>query len=130
MFLDDVRGRAVGRARGHGRARAAAAVGVDVDEEPGVLPHALRRHADRPRHRQHARAGVGRRARGAATATCAPTPCSKASTRRAATIADLAGAGVDFDDVTATLEREGVESFAESFHDALDTLEKKAAELK
>jgi transaldolase len=46
------------------------------------------------------------------------------------TIADLAGAGVDFADVTATLEREGVESFAKSFHDALATLEKKAAELK
>jgi len=45
-------------------------------------------------------------------------------------IADLAGAGVDFADVTATLEREGVESFAKSFHDALDTLEKRAAEVK
>jgi transaldolase len=45
-------------------------------------------------------------------------------------IADLAGAGVDFADVTTTLEREGVESFAKSFHDALATLEKKAAEFK
>jgi transaldolase len=45
-------------------------------------------------------------------------------------IADLAGAGVDFADVTATLEREGVESFAKSFHDALATLEKKASEFK
>ncbi len=45
-------------------------------------------------------------------------------------IADLADAGVDFADVTATLEREGVESFAKSFHDALATLEKKAAEVK
>jgi transaldolase len=46
-----------------------------------------------------------------------------------AVIAGLAGAGVDFDDVTATLEREGVASFSQSFHDALDTLEKKAREL-
>jgi transaldolase len=45
-------------------------------------------------------------------------------------IADLAGAGVDFADVTATLEREGVESFAKSFHDALATLEKKAGEFR
>ncbi len=45
-------------------------------------------------------------------------------------IADLAGAGVDFADVTATLEREGVGSFAKSLHDALDTLEKKSAEFK
>jgi transaldolase len=46
-----------------------------------------------------------------------------------AVIAGLADAGVDFDDVTATLEREGVASFSRSFHDALDTLEKKAREL-
>jgi transaldolase len=44
-------------------------------------------------------------------------------------IDDLAGAGVDFDDVTATLEREGVTSFSGSFHDALDTLEKRRAEV-
>ncbi len=43
---------------------------------------------------------------------------------------DLAEAGVDINDVTATLEREGVDSFAKSFHDALATLEKKATELK
>jgi transaldolase len=42
---------------------------------------------------------------------------------------ELAAAGVDFDDVTATLEREGVASFSASFHDALDTLDKKAREL-
>jgi transaldolase len=45
-------------------------------------------------------------------------------------IAELPGANVDFADVTATLEREGVESFAKSFHDALDTLEKKAGEVR
>ncbi len=47
-----------------------------------------------------------------------------------AVLADLANVGVDFADVTATLEREGVESFAKSYHDALDTLEKKASEIK
>jgi transaldolase len=41
----------------------------------------------------------------------------------------LAEAGVDFDDVTATLEREGVAAFSQSFHDALEALEKKAREL-
>jgi len=45
-------------------------------------------------------------------------------------LAGLADAGVDFADVTATLEREGVESFAKSFHDALATLGKKAADFK
>jgi len=42
----------------------------------------------------------------------------------------LAEAGVDFADVTDTLEREGVDSFSASYHDALDTLEKKAREIK
>jgi len=46
-----------------------------------------------------------------------------------ATIAALPTAGVDFHDVTETLEREGVASFSASFHDALDTLAKKAREL-
>ena len=46
-----------------------------------------------------------------------------------ATMAGLAAAGVDFDDVTETLEREGVAAFSASFHDALDSLEKKAREL-
>ncbi len=43
---------------------------------------------------------------------------------------DLAAAGIDFDGVTETLEREGVDSFAKSFNDALATLEKKAAEFE
>ena len=41
----------------------------------------------------------------------------------------LAGAGVDFADVTATLEREGVASFSTSIHDAFKTLEKRRAEV-
>jgi transaldolase len=44
-------------------------------------------------------------------------------------IRGLADAGVDFDDVTATLEREGVDSFAVSFRDALNTIEKRRAEI-
>jgi transaldolase len=46
-----------------------------------------------------------------------------------AVITGLAEAGVDFDDVTATLEREGVASFSTSFHDAFQTLEKRRAEV-
>jgi transaldolase len=42
---------------------------------------------------------------------------------------DLAAAGVDIDDVTDTLEREGVESFAASFTDAFGTIEKRRAEV-
>jgi transaldolase len=46
-----------------------------------------------------------------------------------AAIAGLADAGVDFSDVTDTLEREGVASFSTSIHDCFNTLEKKRAEL-
>jgi transaldolase len=44
-------------------------------------------------------------------------------------MADLAAAGVDMTDVTDTLEREGVESFANSFKDAFTTIEKRRAEV-
>jgi transaldolase len=46
----------------------------------------------------------------------------------AAMLAALETEGVDFDDVTATLEREGVAAFSASYHDALDTLAKKVRE--
>jgi transaldolase len=46
-----------------------------------------------------------------------------------AVIRGLADAGVDFDDVTDTLEREGVDSFADSFRDAFNTIEKRRAEV-
>ena len=46
-----------------------------------------------------------------------------------AVLAALPGAGVDFADVTTTLEREGVDSFAESYRDALNTIEKRRAEV-
>jgi len=44
-------------------------------------------------------------------------------------IRGLADAGVDFDDVTNTLEQEGVASFSDSFRDALNTIEKRRAEV-
>ena len=44
-------------------------------------------------------------------------------------MADLASAGIDIDDVTDTLEREGVDSFAASFTDAFGTIEKRRAEV-
>jgi transaldolase len=44
-------------------------------------------------------------------------------------MADLAAVGVSYSDVTATLEREGVDSFAKSYADLLDTLGTRAAQL-
>jgi transaldolase len=44
-------------------------------------------------------------------------------------IESLDAVGVDYDDLTATIEREGVDAFARSYQDCLATLEKRAAEL-
>jgi transaldolase len=42
---------------------------------------------------------------------------------------ELAEAGIDYDDVTATLEREGVQKFADSFAELLDGIHTKRGEL-
>ena len=42
---------------------------------------------------------------------------------------DLAAAGVDYDDVTAVLEREGVEKFADSFRELLEGIEARRGQL-
>jgi transaldolase len=42
---------------------------------------------------------------------------------------ELERAGVDYDDVTATLEREGVEKFSDSFSELLDGIRAKSGEL-
>ena len=39
---------------------------------------------------------------------------------------ELAEAGIDYDDVTATLEREGVEKFSDSFGELLEDVRVKA----
>ena len=41
----------------------------------------------------------------------------------------VAEAGVDYDDVVVTLEREGVEKFADSFTELLDGVKAKRGEL-
>jgi transaldolase len=46
-----------------------------------------------------------------------------------ALLKELADAGIDYDDVTATLESEGVQKFSESFHSLLEGIESKRAAL-
>ena len=46
-----------------------------------------------------------------------------------ALLADLAAAGVDYDDVVATLEAEGVQKFADSFAELLDGIRAKVGSL-
>jgi len=58
-----------------------------------------------------------------------PDTVSEGLPDAARVMVQLATAGIDFDDVTDTLEREGVDSFAASFTDALGTIEKRRAEV-
>ena len=44
-------------------------------------------------------------------------------------LADLAAAGVDYEDVVATLEREGVQKFSDSFAELLEGIGTKRGEL-
>jgi transaldolase len=54
-----------------------------------------------------------------------PTPFTGVDIERARADLDaLAGAGVEYDDVVATLEREGVEKFVGSWHQLLDSVER------
>ena len=107
----DLLRRALGRAGGQGRQRPAPAVGVDVDEEPRLPRHALRRRADRARHRQHdARRDDRRRAR----------PRDRRADGRQdvdgahRVIEQVRAAGIDFDDIVSRqLVDEGVKSFAD-----------------
>ena len=63
------------------------------------------------------------------TARCAATRCSKGVDEAEALLAELAAAGVDYDDVVETLEAEGVQKFADAFDELLAGIEAKRGEL-
>ena len=76
-----------------------------------TMPDATDRGVQRPRH-----PGAHRR------------PWSRRGRGRVAI--DLAGVGIDLDDVAAQLEREGVASFEKSFVGLIDALDAKVADLR
>ena len=57
------------------------------------------------------------------------TRSSGTSTARGARLSEFAEAGIDYDDVVAVLEREGVEKFAKSFRELFDGVASKRDEL-
>ena len=103
-----VRGRGVGPAM---------PVGVDIGQEPRLRRPALRRVAHRAGNRQHDAQGDGQAL--IDHGTVADTLTDDLDGARAV-FDDLAQAGIDYDDVVAVLEREGVEKFADSFSDLID----------
>ena len=110
-----------------GASAAALPVGLDVDEEPRLPGRHVRRGADRPEHGEHDARGDDRGLPGPRRASHRLS--SRASRRRAAVFERFAEAGVDYDDVTRTLEREGVEKFADSFAELLEGIRAKSGEL-
>jgi hypothetical protein len=56
-----------------------------------------------------------------------PRPSTPTSSTPSSSSPNLHAAGVDLDAITATLEREGVASFCDSYHQLLDCITEKVA---
>ena len=92
-------------------------------KDPRLLRRALRLGADRTRRDQHdARADAARVRRPRRGRPARSTPTRGGQSRRSS---DATAAGIDLDAVTAELEREGVQSFCDSYHELLDCIEGK-----
>ena len=92
-------------------------------KNPGVPRRDLRRGADRAAHGEHDARGDDQRVPG-------PRRGARRHRREGlkkahALLEELAKAGVDYDDVTETLELEGVQKFADSFAQLLDGVQSK-----
>ena len=121
-----VLGGALGGARGGRRTATAVPVGVDLDEEPVLPRRPLRRGARRTRHRQHDAARDDRGVPGPRHHTGhvdGGRRCCPFARRR-----DRRGRR-DYDDVTATLEAEGVQKFSDSFASLLAGIDAKRTAL-
>ena len=119
--------RALGAPGRQGRDPAVLPLGIHVHEEPRLPRRALRRGADRARHGGHDAGGDDRGVPGSRTRRAD----ARARARRGArsVFEQIAEAGVDYDDVTDTLEREGVEKFSDSFDELLAGIEASARDL-
>ena len=121
-----IRRPALGVPRRQGREVPALPLGLDVDQEPRVPRRDVRRGADRARDREHDAGGDGRRLPGSRQGR---GHAHRRRRRGAQAARALAEVGVDYDDVVATLEAEGVQKFADSFQELLDGIRAKRAEL-
>ena len=121
LFLERFSGPALGRAGRRGRPGAAAAVGVDVDQEPGATPTrstSTRSSVPTPSTRcprpRSTRSTTTARSPAPSTPTPTPTGPSLDRARRRSASTSTTSA--------ATLEDEGVASFAKAFDELLDAL--------
>ena len=114
-YLEIFSGARVGGAGGQGRDAAALPVGLDLDQEPG-LPRrrSTSRSSSAATRSTRCRARPSRPSR--TTARSAATRSRRTSRAPARCSTSSRPAGVDYDDVVAMLEREGVEKFAQVLH--------------
>ena len=110
-----------------GATAAVVPLGLDVDEEPGLPRRALRRGADRPGDGEHDAAT--RRSKPSRITAPSRSRSRTASTSPRQVFEQLAAAGVDYADVTDTLEREGVQKFIDSFSELFEGIESKRGQL-
>ena len=104
--------------------QAALPVGVDLDEGPQLPRHALCRRADRPRDDHDDARGDDRRL---SRSRPRRTAGSRRNSRpREQVFRELYAAGIDYDDIVATLEREGIEKFDAAFNDLLEGIARQA----
>ena len=118
----EVRRPRMGAPRAPRRQSTAASVGEHRHQEPRVLRRALRGGLDRTRRDQHdARPDAARLRRPRARDANA----RRGPAAAARTLLGAAAAGIDLAAVTFELEREGVQSFCDSYHQLLDCIRDK-----
>ena len=109
------------RARRRRRQHAAAAVGVHRREEPRLPRHDVRhRPGRRPTPSTRCRRRPWRRSPTTARSTATRSPAKYDEAQQV--IDDLAGVGIDYDDVIEVLEQEGVDKFVKSWDELLETV--------
>ena len=118
--------RALAGAGGTRGDHAALPMGVDLDEGPELPRHPLCRRADRPGDNHD-------NARGDDRGLSRSRPCRKPARERTRgaqyLFKELYAVGVDYDDIVATLEREGIEKFDAAFNELLEGIAEKRQQL-
>ena len=121
----EVRHPALGGAGGARSQAAAPALGLDQRQGPGFRRHHVRGGAGGPGHRQHDARGDDARHRGARQAARRRDSRHLHESRRV--FDQLEDLGIPYDDVVQVLENEGVEKFAASWQEMLDTIKREMA---
>ena len=101
-------------------------LGLDLDQEPRLPGHHLRRQPRRPRNRQHHAQEDHRSRHGPRRDKTHPRRRRRRSQKL---LKRLREAGLDYEDVTDILEKEGIQKFADPFNEMLEEIQNKSRQL-